>query len=113
MSGLSTKRDKDKGRKWDSGAAAKRKRKTERVVYPTRFLVVTETTGEYLTDAIQGEVEKNGLDNQNCRGQGCDNGANMIGVYCEVKPRILNRNPMAFFTPCGCRSWNLLFARRS
>ncbi|GFY03873.1 TTF-type domain-containing protein [Trichonephila clavipes] len=39
------------------------------------FLAVAETTGEYLTNAILGEVEKNGLDNQNCRGKGYDNGA--------------------------------------
>ncbi|GFT65562.1 hypothetical protein TNCV_1352921 [Trichonephila clavipes] len=34
-------------------------------------------TGEYLTNAKLGELEKNGLDIQNCRGQGYDNGANM------------------------------------
>ncbi|GFV91537.1 hypothetical protein TNCV_2384971 [Trichonephila clavipes] len=28
-----------------------------------------ETTGEHLTNAMLGEVEKNGLDNQNCRGR--------------------------------------------
>ncbi|GFT68190.1 uncharacterized protein TNCV_373241 [Trichonephila clavipes] len=33
------------------------------------FLAVTEMTGEYLTNAILGEVEKNGLNNQNCRGK--------------------------------------------
>ncbi|GFX09207.1 hypothetical protein TNCV_1067931 [Trichonephila clavipes] len=30
-------------------------------------LAVTEKTGEYLTNEILGELEKNGLDIQNCR----------------------------------------------
>ncbi|GFW05169.1 TTF-type domain-containing protein [Trichonephila clavipes] len=37
-----------------------------------RFLAVTETTGEYLTNVILGELEKNGLDISNCLGQGYD-----------------------------------------
>lgn len=32
----------------------------------------------------------------------------MIGINSGVKTRILNINPRAFFTPCGCHSWNLL-----
>ncbi|GFV95811.1 DUF4371 domain-containing protein [Trichonephila clavipes] len=40
------------------------------------FLAVTETTGEYLTNAILGELEKNGLDIQKCRGQAYDSGSN-------------------------------------
>ncbi|GFV12938.1 zinc finger MYM-type protein 1 [Trichonephila clavipes] len=72
------------------------------------FIAVTETTGEYLTKAILVEAEKNGLDDQNCRGQGYDNGANMIGINSGVKTQILNLNPRAFFTPCDCHSWNLL-----
>ncbi|GFT63851.1 zinc finger MYM-type protein 1 [Trichonephila clavipes] len=71
--------------------------------------IVTETTGEYLTNAILGEQEKNGLDIENCRGQGYDNGANMVGINSGVKTRILNRNPKALFTPCGCHSLNLSF----
>lgn len=72
------------------------------------FIAVAETTGEYLTNSILQELEKNGLDIQNCRGQGYDNGANMVGINKGVKTRILNINPRAFFTPCGCHSWNLL-----
>ncbi|XP_071051124.1 uncharacterized protein [Onthophagus taurus] len=32
----------------------------------------------------------------------------MIGINKGVKTRILNINSRAFFTPCGCHSWNLL-----
>ncbi|GFV31808.1 TTF-type domain-containing protein [Trichonephila clavipes] len=49
------------------------------------FLAVTESTGEYLTNAILKELGKNGLDIQNCRGQGYDNGANMVDVISGVK----------------------------
>ncbi|GFT00594.1 hypothetical protein TNCV_141402 [Trichonephila clavipes] len=48
-----------------------------------RFLAVTETAGEYLTNTILEELEKNGLDNHDCRGQGYDNGANM-GEILEI-----------------------------
>ncbi|GFX03396.1 uncharacterized protein TNCV_4634081 [Trichonephila clavipes] len=48
------------------------------------LLAVTEATGEYLTNAILGRHGKNGLDIQNCRGQGYDNGANMVGPKEEL-----------------------------
>ncbi|CAG4984984.1 unnamed protein product [Parnassius apollo] len=72
------------------------------------FIAVTETTGEYLTNSILQELERNGLDIQNCRGQGYDKGANMVGIHKGIRTRILNINPRAFFTPCGCHNWNLL-----
>ncbi|GFW17858.1 zinc finger MYM-type protein 1 [Trichonephila clavipes] len=66
------------------------------------FIAFAETTGEYITNSILQELERNGLDIQNCRG------ANMVGINKGVRTRILNINPKAFFTPCGCHSWNLL-----
>ncbi|GFV65115.1 zinc finger MYM-type protein 1 [Trichonephila clavipes] len=72
------------------------------------FIAFAETTGEYIINSILQELERNGLDIQNCRGQGYDNGANMVGINKGVRTRILNINPRAFFTPCGCHSWNLL-----
>ncbi|XP_050529651.1 uncharacterized protein LOC126899133 isoform X2 [Daktulosphaira vitifoliae] len=72
------------------------------------FIVVDSTTGEHLTNIILHELKSNGLDIQDCRGQGFDNGANMVGINKGVKTRILNINPKAFFAPCGCHSWNLI-----
>ncbi|GFX52881.1 zinc finger MYM-type protein 1 [Trichonephila clavipes] len=60
------------------------------------------------TNSILQELDRNGLDIQNCRGQGYDNGANMVCINKGVRTSILNINPRAFFTPCGCHSWNLL-----
>ncbi|GFT32180.1 zinc finger MYM-type protein 1 [Trichonephila clavipes] len=72
------------------------------------FIAFEETAGEYITNSILQELERNGLDIQNCRGQGYDNGANMVGINKGVRTRILNINPTAFFTPGGCHNWNLL-----
>ncbi|GFX35228.1 zinc finger MYM-type protein 1 [Trichonephila clavipes] len=72
------------------------------------FIAFAETTGEYITDSILQELERNGLDIENCRGQGYDNDANRVGINKGVRTRILNRNPRTFFTPCGRHSWNLL-----
>ncbi|XP_073470341.1 zinc finger MYM-type protein 1-like [Aquarana catesbeiana] len=72
------------------------------------FLPVDKMTAEELTKTILLEIEESGLDIKNCRGQGYDNGANMRGEKSGVKTRILNINPLAFFTPCGCHSWNLV-----
>ncbi|GFX61042.1 zinc finger MYM-type protein 1 [Trichonephila clavipes] len=44
------------------------------------FIAFAETTGEYIKNSILQELERNGLDIQNCRGQGYDNGANMVGI---------------------------------
>ena len=72
------------------------------------FIAVTETTGEYLANSILQELERNGLNIQNYRGQGYDNSAILVGINKGVRIRILNINPRAFFTPCVCYSWNLL-----
>ncbi|GBP96294.1 hypothetical protein EVAR_92181_1 [Eumeta japonica] len=41
---------------------------------------VTKTTGEYLANAILEHLEKYDLNIQDCRGQGYDNGANMVAT---------------------------------
>lgn len=64
------------------------------------FIAVAEKTGEYSTNTILQELERNGLDVKHCRRQGYNNGTNMIGINKGVRIRILNINPKAFFTPC-------------
>ncbi|CAD7093880.1 unnamed protein product [Hermetia illucens] len=72
------------------------------------FLGESETTGGSLTNVIRNELGKHQLNIQICRGQGCDNGVNMVGIKKGVKSRILTINPRAFLTPCDCHSWNLI-----
>ncbi|GFU50202.1 hypothetical protein TNCV_300421 [Trichonephila clavipes] len=68
-------------------------------------LTVTETTGEYLTNVMLGELEKNGLDIYNYPGQGCDNVANMA----TRKPRKMYLVHIKFrsraITVCGVEKW--------
>ncbi|GFY36662.1 hypothetical protein TNCV_28661 [Trichonephila clavipes] len=44
------------------------------------FLTVIETTGEYLINAILGELEKEMADIQSYRGQEYDNCADMVDI---------------------------------
>lgn len=72
------------------------------------YTVAEESTGEALSNLLNQEIESCGLDLKNCRGQGYDNGANMAGIQKGVQARILSNYPLAFYTPCGCHSLNLV-----
>lgn len=77
------------------------------------FLDVNETNAANLTNVFLQKLKDLNLDISLCRGQGFDNGSNMIGIHSGVKTRILEINPRAFFTPCGCHNWNLLIVDAS
>ncbi|XP_011343812.3 zinc finger MYM-type protein 1 [Ooceraea biroi] len=72
------------------------------------FILVQSSSGAGLTEVILTVLNKHGLELHNCRGQGYDNGANMKGKNIGVQKRILDLNPLAFFVPCGCHSYNLV-----
>ena len=73
------------------------------------FIPVEKTTGADLADYVLSELKSLGLKLEDCRGQGYDNGANMKGHKSGVQARILDMNPLAFFTPCEKgHNWNLL-----
>ncbi|KAK9053417.1 hypothetical protein SSX86_030051 [Deinandra increscens subsp. villosa] len=76
--------------------------------YFLEFLEVDDTTGKGLFDSIIKEINRMGLDINNVRGQGYDNGSNMKGKHQGVQKRLLDVNPRAFYTPCGCHSLNLV-----
>ncbi|XP_017245925.2 uncharacterized protein LOC108217597 [Daucus carota subsp. sativus] len=78
------------------------------VEYFIEFLVVDDTTGKGLFDAIVDEIKNIGLDIDDLRGQGYDNGSNMKGKHQGVQKRLLDINPRSFYTPCGCHSLNLV-----
>ncbi|KAL6560427.1 hypothetical protein OROGR_003986 [Orobanche gracilis] len=71
------------------------------------FLNVDDTTGKGLFDITCDELTSLGLDIDDMRGQGYDNGSNMRGKHKGVQKRFLDKNPRAFYTPCGCHSLNL------
>ncbi|XP_052627078.1 uncharacterized protein LOC111890271 [Lactuca sativa] len=71
------------------------------------FLNVNDTTGKGLFDITHNELKSLGLDIDDMRGQGYDNGSNMRGKHQGVQKRFLDINSRAFYTPCGCHSLNL------
>ena len=71
------------------------------------FLDVHDTTGQGLFDVLENELKLLGLDIDDVRGQGYDNGSNMKGKHKGVKKKLLDVNPRAFYSACGCHSLNL------
>ncbi|XP_076885040.1 uncharacterized protein LOC143534429 [Bidens hawaiensis] len=71
------------------------------------FLDVNDTTGKGLFDITVEELKSLGLELDDMRGQGYENGENMKGKHQGVQTRFLNENPRAFYTPYGCHSLNL------
>jgi hypothetical protein len=70
-------------------------------------LDVNDTTGQGLFYVLENELKLLGLDIDDVRGQGYDNGSNMKGKHQGVQKKLLDVNPRAFYSACGCHSLNL------
>ena len=68
---------------------------------------INDTTGKGLFEVLQDELKNLDLDIDNVRGQSYDNGSNMKGKNLGVQALLLNINPRAFYSACGCHSLNL------
>jgi len=71
------------------------------------FLKVNDTFGQRLFEELQIVLKTLNLDIDNVRGQGYNNGSNMRGRRPGVQKKLLDINPRALYTPCGCHSLNL------
>ena len=57
--------------------------------------------GVGLASEITEKLESDGLNLEDCRGQGYDNGSNMSGKYNGVQAVINNLNQLAKYVPCA------------
>ncbi|XP_022856014.1 zinc finger MYM-type protein 1-like [Olea europaea var. sylvestris] len=71
------------------------------------FLLVDDTSGKGFFDELVDALNNLELDIDNIRGQGYDNSANMKRQHKGVQSKLLQLNPRAFYSPCGCHSLNL------
>ncbi|XP_023696748.2 52 kDa repressor of the inhibitor of the protein kinase-like isoform X1 [Paramormyrops kingsleyae] len=74
------------------------------------FLEADEFTGQSLATLILQRLDDWQISFDDCRGQSYDNGANMRGKSQGVQATLLQKNPRAFFVPCGAHTLNLVVA---
>ncbi|KAK2637249.1 hypothetical protein Ddye_032041, partial [Dipteronia dyeriana] len=78
--------------------------------YILEFIQVEDTSGKGLFNELMKIMGKLDLSIDDIRGQGYDNGSNMKDKRQGVQKRLLDINPRAFYTPCGCYSLNLVLS---
>ena len=72
------------------------------------FIESHQKFGVGLASEITEKLESDGLNLEDCRGQGYDNGSNMSGKYNGVQAVINNLNQLAKYVPCAVHTLNLV-----
>lgn len=73
-----------------------------------KFLPHIGHTSENMEEAVISTLSLYNINLNDMRGQSYDNAANMAGAYNGLQARIIKRNPLAFFVPCGAHSMQLV-----
>ena len=71
------------------------------------FIPLKGKTSEDITKMILQKLDNDGININDCRGQGYDNAASMAGIHRGVQQRIKNVNEKAEFIACTNHSLNL------
>lgn len=71
------------------------------------FVDCNKKTGQDVANLIMCEHENKSIPLKDSRGQGYDNGANMLEVYNSADAIITKRNNLAFYSNCAAHSLNL------
>ncbi|XP_025408958.1 zinc finger MYM-type protein 1-like [Sipha flava] len=72
------------------------------------FLNFNEKTGESIATMLLAALDRHKIPLPDCRAQAYDNGSNMSGKIKGVQARILEKNNIAFYSPCSAHSLNLV-----
>ena len=68
---------------------------------------VIRKKGEEIAKKVIETLKNYEIPLSECRGQGYDNASNMKGQFKGVQARIIEKNPLAMYSPCGAHSLNL------
>ena len=71
------------------------------------FADCSSMRGGEIDQLIMDTFEEQAIPLSDCRVQGFDNTANMVGRYEGAQARIEEQNYVAIFSPCGCHTLNL------
>ena len=71
------------------------------------FVELSTKTGVGIADVIKKKLKEIGLSIENLRGQGYDGASNMSGKFNGVQGKILEDQPLAFYSHCSAHVLNL------
>lgn len=72
------------------------------------FPPIQSHSGESLCQSVLGVLQDIGIDISNCRGQCCNNSANMSGVYTGLQACIKQFSPLVEWVKCAAHTLNLV-----